>query len=257
MTGEHIWDRWLRRYIPPKMKMYKGRHRLIDHGVDDVVVKNHKGDPAHRKAECVCEPCNNGWMSTITNEAKKVVIPLLTGEQHRLDSIKQRKLANWLALKVTTAEFIDRATVAISDEDRRYIYDHRMCPPHWRIWIGNLNRANWKADYIHETCILNIADMAVKQSNKFSDYNTQTTTFVCGKLFVQVLTSFDAVVSATWKFDRAVAPFIRPLWPETGYGLTWPPPTIHAPTADYISGAFLDYVAHLAGKHYNVDISRR
>ena len=107
LTGEHMWDRWLRRHMSRDMKRFKVRRRIIDHGQDQDTVREKKGDPAYQKVFCVCADCNNEWMSVITKQAKPVILHLMSRDHYRLSTLDQEVLTPWIAAKVMVAEFSD------------------------------------------------------------------------------------------------------------------------------------------------------
>lgn len=246
MTGEHLWDDWMGSLVKQDYKTYNGRYRYIDGVEDPTHVTPYKGNPADIKSHCVCETCNTGWMSALTNSAKPVVKLLISGQTTRLGKREQVHLANWIAVKTTTAEFVHRSVVAISDEDRLYIFNHKSCPPGWRIWIGNFERGAWKTAYGHDVARFELFGLDNVPSNSFSTYNTQFTTYTFGKLFVLVLTSFDPSPVALWRFKPNTEQFVRPIWPLSGYSLQWPPAALDDGLADYFSSAFMEVTIEVA-----------
>ena len=47
---------------------------------------------------CVCEGCNNGWMSQLENQVKPILTPLMNGHAFDLDLDDQLTLARWVCL---------------------------------------------------------------------------------------------------------------------------------------------------------------
>jgi hypothetical protein len=56
---------------------------------------------------CVCESCNNGWMSDLENETKPWLEPMLRGERTLLDLTSQARLTLWLVKTAMVLEAID------------------------------------------------------------------------------------------------------------------------------------------------------
>lgn len=48
---------------------------------------------------CVCQKCNNGWMSELENEIKPVLAPMINGYRTLLTPDEQMTLARWASLK--------------------------------------------------------------------------------------------------------------------------------------------------------------
>jgi hypothetical protein len=64
LSGEHIWDDWLFKNLPP---------RGVEHfrtTPEDPIGTKWRSDRIDAKVKAVCESCNNGWMSELAGEAK-------------------------------------------------------------------------------------------------------------------------------------------------------------------------------------------
>lgn len=68
---------------------------------------------------CVCQPCNNGWMSQLEAQAKPYFQPLLRGQPRVLDMIAKTTITLWI---VKTAMVLE----ALDDEEKR-IYTPEQC----------------------------------------------------------------------------------------------------------------------------------
>lgn len=248
MTGEHVWDAWTRSYISLNKSKYNVRYRYINQNQPAIHVTPYKNNPSDTKSYCVCRNCNTTWMSDVTNQAKPIVIKLINSLSVRLGEHEQARLANWLAVKAITAEFLCRPAVAISDEDRHYVFSNKKCPPDWRIWIGNFERQSWDTNYLHDTGRFDLIGLPNPPTNSFSDYNIQCATYIFGKFFVIIMTSFETSALILWRFCDMARKFIRPIWPLSGYGIQWPPPlTMNDDIADYLSSAFIKHVETTVG----------
>jgi len=65
LSREHIWDDWLNEVLP--RAGYRVKHRLSP----TAPFKEYKAKILKEKLAVVCETCNHGWMSELTNEVKK------------------------------------------------------------------------------------------------------------------------------------------------------------------------------------------
>jgi hypothetical protein len=101
-------------------------------------------------------------MSILQNDVKSILVPLLKGEKATLFKKPQATLASWIAMFTMVAEFQS---------------------------IGYHERQNWRLVYAHNTLPVSTGSGSIHHSDDGSLPNTQTTTFVVGKLYVHVLST--------------------------------------------------------------------
>jgi len=226
LTREHVRADWLKRYIPKNRVNYTaGRVSVNRPGIPNVVSeKKIGGDPLSRRVKCVCEACNIGWMKHIQDAAKPIIVPMLKGGPATLQRKQQRVLAAWVAMSVMCSEFDKNSLQAISHEDRDILYRHKVPPRvNWRIWIGRHDGpAAANSQWDHRALLIlpaeKVADAATSDGRS---YNTQSTTYAVGELFVHA-------ISADWekcvrKFRMVHSDALIELWPPNGSPLRWPP----------------------------------
>ena len=63
-----------------------------------------QGSTFTKKVRVVCATCNNTWMSALEEEAKTILLPLITSQEIILNVDQQRLLAEWLVMKTMFAE---------------------------------------------------------------------------------------------------------------------------------------------------------
>jgi hypothetical protein len=78
--------------------------------------------PAQQRLQLVCRGCNNGWMSDLQREIKRVLLPLICGERTLLTPAMQAAVATWTAMTVMCAEYFNPSRVAVT------------CPPRPGAW---------------------------------------------------------------------------------------------------------------------------
>ena len=175
------------------------------------------------KRTCVCEACNNEWMSGIQSAVKPYLVPMLNGASIELSRRTQRLLAAWVAMATMCAEYTDRQTVAIAQTDRDRLFDAQVPPSHWRIMLGRFKRGTWRGYYVHNVLPFVEENAPKAKPGTLTPPNTQTTTLVVGEVYFHVMSSTIARrMIKRWRFPDAVAPFLTQLWPITG-NLVWPP----------------------------------
>jgi hypothetical protein len=55
----------------------------------------------------------------------------------------------WVAMTVMVAEWTDRDKVAISATGRKEFKETETAPAHWKVWIGDYQRAHCKGRWVH------------------------------------------------------------------------------------------------------------
>lgn len=245
LTREHIWADWLRAYIPRVEQNYDvGNVTLYKPGTAPAEVKEKLvgGDPHSRRVKCVCKACNIGWMSTLQEAAKPIVVPLLTGEDIKLGRKEQRILAAWIAMAIMCSEFGDPTRVAISQDDRDILYRHHVPPrPNWRIWIGRYRRERWRSRWAHNLICVTKKEEEQRAFLENRFYNTQSTTYTVGELYIHAISCRIPRATREFRFQAPLDNALFEIWPTRGHTLAWPPPRVlNDSEALAISTSFLD-----------------
>lgn len=244
LSREHIWADWLRAYIRRNLPYYhSGRAILNPDRSLERATKKYSGDPRSRRLKIVCAKCNNGWMSSLQNAAKPILIPLLQGAAATLSHDRQNTLAAWVAMTVICAEYLQPRSVSISVTARRWLYKERTAPADLRIWLGNYKRGDWKPHWIHNSLRISEAEGRYPWTINSEDTprpNTQTTTYVAGQLFVHAFSCpFPEVLNAR-KITDVVDSHLLQIWPIRHSFVAWPPTAIIDRQADNLAGYTFD-----------------
>ena len=221
VTKEHVWADWLDPYLMTGVVNHGRMSGTIyrTHAVREV--KKQSGSSQSGRVRVVCRECNNGWMSVLQNEAKPILVPLLKGEKTILHRKAQSILAAWIAMFTMVAEFQSRTPrkVAISPAHRRHLMDRRMVPSDWKIWIGYYERQSWPAVYVHNALPVSSESSSINHTEDgFPLPNTQTTSFVLGKLYIHAIST---AVRGGINRQRVQAPGIVQLWPIKASPTGW------------------------------------
>jgi len=115
------------------------------------------------------------------------------------------------------------ALVVVSPEERAWFKANLDPPRKWKIWIGNYDRGKWEGIWSHTTVPILPAE------EKWPDHsdldicppNTQSSTIIAGKLFIQILSSEIAAMVRRQSINGEMLPII---WPYKRSPLSWPPP---------------------------------
>jgi len=253
LTREHIWADWLKQYIPRTMSSYESYSAIQHRTHIEENIQKISGDPHSWRVRCVCKLCNERWMSRIQEDAKSIAVTLLSGNKTTLKREDQRIITMWIAMAVICGEFSNRKTVTTTACGRLWLKELRMLPPYWRIWIGYYKRKTWIPHWIHNPFLVSEKHVPDAALGNWASYNTQTTTYVVGQLFIHAFSSIDGQLVRQRRFPKFFKNRLRQLWPLTGLNISWPPPEIISDTqADFIAGSFYS-AARRAGLRRNGD----
>jgi hypothetical protein len=87
--------------------------------------------------KCVCEQCNNGWMSRLENRVRPHLEPLLTGQPRVLDAEAQTTISTWAVKTAMVLEGMDPDVKRNYSQLQRERFRLRAAIP-WRtsIWLA-------------------------------------------------------------------------------------------------------------------------
>jgi hypothetical protein len=210
-SAEHIWSDWILRDLKPtqpiQIKIGKAEAKWSDN--PEVRIK------------CVCEKCNNGWMSDIEGENKPHMLAMMNGKPVLLTPMQQKLLARWAILKamILDGSSPKRRIPFYSASERVGMKPPlRALPIGTFTWIGRLSVKAFHAG---------LMDTAGEIDNIPKAFHGCVTTIVVGHLVIQVMTMHVLPMFAT----MTLRPDCRPgawdvnlleVWPVFGEK-RWPP----------------------------------
>jgi hypothetical protein len=202
------------------------------------------------QVRCVCAACNNGWMrSEVDEKAREIMVPLLNGGEARLSPDQQQVVAAWATMKAMVAEYSESECVTTHHMHRVRMMKRRLPPEHgWSVWIAHYVRRKWPVAWISTPFLVLPDHLAAKRPNRRATYyNSQVSTQVIGQLFIHVMRStMPDLAAPKWKFRLPSGEALFRIWPPVGTSIVWPTGTISDSTADYIAGAFKEFMASIA-----------
>jgi hypothetical protein len=227
LDQEHIFGKWLRQYVRSDLNKHRLRVETIGQPgtlhLTETTLR--AGEPLLSKPKIVCKECNSGWMSLIQENAKPFLIPLIQGHRTMISIEAQKEIASWCAMATITGEYLARdATVAaISQWERDWFRDHRTPPKNWKIWIGYYPGS--KGTFRHYAArILNAENFPRVTNDALYRPNTQTTTFVIGKLFVHAMSSTgNPDFVSRWVWPAPIGIRLLQIFPRRESLVAWPP----------------------------------
>ena len=253
MSKEHIWGDWVRDFIPER----KGGHTLRDVEImkssepEKVSIIQRKGSALGTFRHIVCEPCNTQWMSRLQNNAKDYLIPLFKGDPTVLGQEACSAVAAWATMVSMTAEFmLDSGTkIGISREDRAALMTTEAPLPDWKIWVGYYDGGIWSHQWKHASLpIVGGKDLPSAEYVYTPLPNTQTTTFVVGKLYVHTMSCGypDVVSNWQWLLNNRLRNLLVPIWPVRPQIVTWPIHGVNDADVQLSSEMFIRWTEQIA-----------
>src|SRR5437588_2354842 len=211
LTREHLWADWVKKYIPKDMKNYSSLFAVVHPTHSEPRRKEQSGDIRSRRLRVVCKSCNTGWMSRLQEKAKPYLLPLILGEVSAFDANTQSLLSSWIAMFVMVAEHLNPHTVTTLQEQRTHLFETgKALSANWKIWIGDYERGNWVGQLAHFTVPVSSSDHVPEiMDNGLPRPNTQTMTFVVGRLYVHVASSVTDIFE-DWRLTRPNT--LRQIW---------------------------------------------
>lgn len=129
LTDEHVWPKWVSRAL----KRFPGAAG----GARPFVIKGERDRRTSLIDVCapVCALCNNRWLSSLEQDAQRLLEPMILGRESRLDVRDQRLAATWA---VKTALMIDLSSgePIVPLGYYRDLAHRRAPPPSVRVWIA-------------------------------------------------------------------------------------------------------------------------
>ncbi|MBD2768857.1 hypothetical protein IC235_13260 [Hymenobacter sp. BT664] len=168
------------------------KYQRLDTGQVDIVKPNYirvkQGHVGSWKLMIVCIDCNITWMSKIEAEAIPLLTPLIEKEREILSQQDQTQLSTWVALRTVIGEFVDIATQAIPESDRKILMETKLPPPDWNIWVARY-KGPLRQAYRHRGIALREMKHGEKASSLAVKHISQCTILILGELIFFVLTT--------------------------------------------------------------------
>ena len=218
LTKEHVWPKWMRRYIELGAGSLISRSRTHTTNSGEIVSENTWAEaPIDWQAKGPCKPCNEGWMERLEAETRPILIPMLQDQRVTLDARKQDTLAKWAALRTLIAQHgHPPGKRAISPETYHRFYRSRELPIGARIWIGRYSGAGaWPTDYRHVELFF-----STEGRPEPTQPNGYAVAFTVG--YVAFLHWGHEIEAGPGANIGVLSPFFVSIWP-TGPAVEWPP----------------------------------
>jgi hypothetical protein len=193
LTKEHIWPAWVRQEIPrdprsPPRALHNAGSTSPEglHRMNSSAKLARPGEMGDKKLRVVCGPCNNRWMSTLQEQAKPFLVPLIRDDwSQTLDRNAQRSIAVWATMLTMVLEYADPPTISIPQSDRNALRLTCAPPDGWIVFLGRNSQTPIK--FYHQ--VLGIPADETIPAKGLTKFNTHITTFTTGSVLLQTTSS--------------------------------------------------------------------
>ena len=218
--GEHIWDDWINK-AQPKRSLYRARKR---YAIDSPTIEYDTANLGEQ-LPVVCEKCNSGWMSVLTNRIKQTFSgAILDGEPFTLDSRDAALLAAFCLLKAVVTNHALPDDPFFTRAARERLKTSLVVPPFVQCWF-----AEYQGEFRFSTKN-NMSIFRVSPDGHYHGMEFCSHSYVVGKLVLQLLAPRWKRISDRGRGLLMIDPAAkwRPaavrFWPNDGISLSWPPP---------------------------------
>ena len=142
ITREHILPEWVLETVPmPASGKHTVRHQFHPQAGKEPTRNWTTTDRLDLQVSGPCEPCNNGWMSELENEAKPCLLPMMEGRHRTYYADGQDRIARWVLktalMSMLAGEDADLRAFARLECSR--FFAERRPTPWTQIWTGASN----------------------------------------------------------------------------------------------------------------------
>jgi len=170
--------------------------------------------------KCVCQKCNNGWMSDLEDQNKAQILAMMLDREITLEPLQQKVFARWAVLKAMIIGSSDRQRTLFYGEFERKSFrpPSFAMPLRTSVWVGRYAGSGFHAGVTYVFAPVENIPQALVGS---------VTTIIVGHLAIQVLTTHVTPKFSTWNFDIRILPGrwdenLLTLLPVLGC-VKWPP----------------------------------
>jgi len=192
-------------------------------------------------------------MKRIEDAIKPVMKPLILGRATRLSPDDQRLVAAWSVMKTMIAEFDPlRSARTIHHTQRKRMMRLQKPPEHgWGVWIGHYERKAWKCEWTSQPMLSLHPDRLAKRSTSDATYfNSNSTTQIIGKLFIQVIHCPMPNLVERWRLALPHSGTLFRIWPtSSNVSIKWPGRTLDDRDASFATEAFPNFMFRIATGH--------
>lgn len=145
MTREHVWAQWLRPYgldvRPERTTLLAAFTRTAadTYTEQPTLITKQPGSVFANRALSVCRSCNNGWMSALEQDAKPLIVSMMSGSEVPgviLTPDQAAVLATWTVKTAWMSEESDPGERATTQQMRQTLHQASLPPENSMVWAA-------------------------------------------------------------------------------------------------------------------------
>lgn len=247
-SKEHIYPKWLRQYLPNPIGInehigtvtFESRLQHADGKLGEPLATvrraahgrlNSHGGPLSHTLAVVCKDCNHGWMSRVTEAAKRPLVPLIQGRWSTISDDDALSIVRFAVLFSMTYEFAHIDSMAMDAAERRRFMETLDPGPNWRVWFARYTGVGWEGSTNHFG--IGVASSLHQATPTRPRHLSQSTALRLGSLFIYTYGTRSAVSAEA----EAVAqePGVVTAWPQLGARRQFPFVLFDSDSADRLN----------------------
>ena len=219
-SKEHIWPEWMAEYFERSDGQRHRRDILTSKWKENLSTKEieRPGHLSTHKVRVVCKSCNNGWMSRLESKTKPVLVPMLKNQETQLTQSYQETLALWITVKTIVGEYSEPDIAVTPEIDRHLVKEQGRIPDYYAIYLGHHSSGSDSA-WLRTSMTLALTMDGPDPPLDGYTRNTQSIAFLCGPLFLFVLTMRVNGIKAS---DFMRLPKLTQIFPPQYSSVRWP-----------------------------------
>jgi hypothetical protein len=208
-SKEHLWADWIIKLVA--LKNYAFRETIMGR-------PSRVNNAEAIKLPCVCQTCNNTWMSGLETTAKKFMAKMIVGKNHHLSRQEQQTLTEWCLKTSMCLDSVEDHELFYTQAERSaFRSTARTIPKTTLVWASRCNVKGLMSDG-------NNFDL---KSNGARGVDAATFTMQAGQLVVQALSWHMVAPFEDHAVEFASQPgiwddLLIPIWPSSKHFRKWP-----------------------------------
>lgn len=225
-SREHVRADWLKPFVSSNSLNHMEYFEAVTLYGSRSTTKHRSGDPMSRRVKYVCTACNNGWMGTLQERAKPLVLSMFANTPLALTSEQQRVLSAWISMSAIAADKTNLETSVVRRADGAALRSSQASPLHWRIFVG-LALAPVAGSQFEQLAlaISTDADAIEADAKKEGPLNAKFSTFTVGVLVCHCIVMPPKLlpVSTDLAYLSDFSDELSELMPHGTCSISWPP----------------------------------
>lgn len=213
MSKEHIWPRWVGRTISADLPSSRSVRTVeVRSEGDEAIIEPTRWGPEQQgsvlatKVRIVCQTCNNGWMSRLEANCRRLIRLLLDPGLALINPADCASLATWAIKTAWMNEFVGGGTGSTSTVGMRASLMNKALPPaSCAVWLAR-HKGDLRLDIRHARLALGHQD---DPAGLLGVRHAQRTSIV-----------LDQVALLAWSADGPGVPTPQP--PSERWAVLWP-----------------------------------